>query len=301
MAGHREKLEQLRRKIGAQEVALAESRTALQAHRVRAASAFDLDLDPLLEALAEAGSVTVEFKGDDASSVRVEQHELADATRVEAHRQEALTLAAKIERLGPVNLAAAQEFIEVDSRHEEMLSQKEDLEAAMADLRKAINKIESETRDRFGEAFKQVSDRFTDLYPQLVGGGSARLSLTDPDDLLGSGIDIMVQPPGKSAKNLTLLSGGEKAMAAIALVFGIFQVKPSPFCLLDEVDAPLDDANSRRFNVMLREMSAETQFIVITHNRTTMEVADILYGVTMQSPGVSSVVSVKLDEIPHAS
>ena len=134
-----------------------------------------------------------------------------------------------------------------------------------------------------------------------MGGGRAGLRLTEPDDLLASGIDILVEPPGKSPRNLTLLSGGEKAMAAIALVFAIFQVKPSPFCLLDEVDAPLDEANSRRFNVMLREMAAETQFIVITPNRTTMEVADILYGVTMQIPGVSSVVSVRLDEIPQAS
>jgi len=301
MAGHRQKLEQIRRKIGAQEVALAESRTALQAHRVRAASSFDLDLDPLLETLANEGALTVEFKGEDAGAVTIEEQEICDAVRVEANRQEALTLAGKIERLGPVNLAAEEEFTEVDARHDEMLAQKEDLEEALGNLRKAINKIETETRDRFSEAFKQVSERFSQIYPQLVGGGRAELSLTEPDNLLASGIDIMVQPPGKSAKNLTLLSGGEKAMAAIALVFGIFQVKPSPFCLLDEVDAPLDDENSRRFNVMLRAMSAETQFIVITHNRTTMEVADILYGVTMQTPGVSSVVSVKLDQIPQAS
>jgi chromosome segregation protein len=301
MGGQRQKLEQQRRKIAAEEVALAESRTALQAHRVRAASAFDLDLDPLLDTLAKESKVTVEFKGEAGGSITVEEHEIGDATRVEASRQEALALAAKIERLGPVNLAAAQEFTEVDARHTEMLTQKEDLEAALGNLRKAINTIETETRDRFAAAFAAVSERFSQIYPQLVGGGRAELSLTHPDDLLMTGIDIMVQPPGKSARNLTLLSGGEKAMAAIALVFGIFGVKPSPFCLLDEVDAPLDDANSRRFNVMLREMSAETQFIVITHNRTTMEVADILYGVTMQTPGVSSVVSVKLDQIPQAS
>jgi len=301
LASYRKELESLRRKIGVEEVALAESRTALQAHRVRAASGFDLDLDPLLETLASEGAVTVDFKGDDAGSVTVEEAEISDAVRVEASRQEAAVLAGKIERLGPVNLAAEEEFTEVDARHSEMLGQKEDLEEALGNLRKAIHKIETETRDRFGEAFKAVSERFSQIYPQLVGGGRAELSLTEPDDLLATGIDIMVQPPGKSAKNLTLLSGGEKAMAAIALVFGIFQVKPSPFCLLDEVDAPLDDANSRRFNVMLRAMSAETQFIVITHNRTTMEVADILYGVTMQTPGVSSVVSVKLDQIPQAS
>lgn len=301
LATYRENLELVRRKIGTEEVALAEARTALQAHRVRAASGFDLDLDPLLETLASEGAVHVELKGDGAGSVTVEEAEICDAVRVEASRQEAVVLAGKLERLGPVNLAAEEEFTEVDARHAEMLEQKEDLEEALGNLRKAIHKIETETRDRFSEAFVAVSERFSQIYPKLVGGGRAELSLTEPDDLLATGIDIMVQPPGKSAKNLTLLSGGEKAMAAIALVFGIFQVKPSPFCLLDEVDAPLDDANSRRFNVMLRAMSAETQFIVITHNRTTMEVADILYGVTMQTPGVSSVVSVKLDQIPQAS
>lgn len=121
--------------------------------------------------------------------------------------------------------------------------------------------------------------------------------MTDPKAPLTTGVDVSVEPPGKRLQNLTLLSGGEKAMAAIALVFAIFQVKPSPFCLLDEVDAPLDEANSRRFNDTLREMAAETQFVVITHNRTTMEVADVLYGVTMQKAGVSSLVSVKLDAL----
>ena len=209
ITGQRQKLDVMRRKIATEEVSLAEARTSLQGHRVRAASGFDLDLDPLLETLENEGAVQVDFRGDEAGSVRVEEHEISDSTRVEANRQEALALAGKIERLGPVNLAAAEEFIEVDARHEEMVGQKEDLEEALGDLRKAIHKIQTETRERFGAAFKQVSERFAHLYPQLVGGGRAELGLTNPDDLLASGIDIMVQPPGKSTKNLTLLSGGE--------------------------------------------------------------------------------------------
>jgi len=208
---------------------------------------------------------------------------------------EAGRLAREAEAMGAVNMAAAEEFAEVDARWRELKGQREDLEAALADLKRAIGHIERETRHRFREAFDAVSQRFGALYPRLVGGGRAELALTDPEDLLATGVEIRVEPPGKRLQNLQLLSGGEKAMAAIAFVFAIFEVKPSPFCLLDEVDAPLDEANSRRFNGMLAELATTTQFVVITHNRTTMEVADVLYGVTMQTAGVSSVVSVRVD------
>ena len=207
----------------------------------------------------------------------------------------AARLAREADALGAVNMAAAEEYAEIDGRYRELRAQREDLEEALADLRRAIRRIEQETRQRFAAAFDAVSRRFGALYPRLVGGGRAELTLTDPDDLMATGVEIRVEPPGKRLQNLQLLSGGEKAMAAIAFVFAIFEVKPSPFCLLDEVDAPLDEANSRRFNAMLSELSATTQFVVITHNRTTMEVADVLYGVTMQTPGVSSVVSVRVD------
>ena len=140
-----------------------------------------------------------------------------------------------------------------------------------------------------------MNEEFQVAYPRLVGGGSARLSLTDEEDLLETGVDIFVQPPGKRLQNLTLLSGGEKAMTAIALLLALFKVKPSPFCVLDEVDAPLDEANGARFNDMLVEMSRHSQFIVITHNRKTMECGDELFGVTMATPGVSTVVSVSLE------
>jgi chromosome segregation protein len=293
---HQTELDRLRRKVATREVARAEARAALQACRARAAEDFDLELDPVLDVLAQKGRAEVELKG--RLRVALVADEVTGEAAIVANQAEAGRATAKLDALGPVNLAADEEFAEVDRRHGELKGQQTDLEKALADLRKAIARIEKETKERFELAFHQVTERFSVLYPRLVGGGRAELQLTDPSDLLGTGIDIVVEPPGKRLQNLTLLSGGEKAMAAIALVFAIFQVKPSPFCLLDEVDAPLDDANSRRFNSMLREMSAETQFVVITHNRTTMEVADVLYGVTMQKPGVSSVVSVRMDEGP---
>ncbi len=290
---HRTRLEVLRRDVAGREVALAEARTALGSSRARAAEDFDLELDPVLDALVAAGRATVDLRG--GARVALERGELEERDATARWQAEATEAQAKLDALGPVNLAADAEFAEIDERYTALQTQREDLEQALADLRRAIAKIERETKERFGEAFRAVTERFSALYPRLVGGGRAELQLTDPGDLLATGIDIVVEPPGKRLQNLSLLSGGEKAMAAIALVFAVFQVKPSPFCLLDEVDAPLDDANSRRFNGMLREMSAETQFVVITHNRTTMEVADVLYGVTMQKPGVSSVVSVRMD------
>ena len=289
----RAKLDGLRQQTSTREVALAEARAALRSCRARAAEDFDLDLDPVLDALTASDRATVDLKG--TGRVVLERRGLCDRSAIERCQTEAIEAQAKLDALGPVNLAADVEFEEIDGRYTLLQSQRDDLEKAMTDLRRAIAKIERETRERFSEAFARVTERFSALYPRLVGGGRAELRLTDPEDLLATGIDIVVEPPGKRLQNLSLLSGGEKAMAAIALVFAVFQVKPSPFCLLDEVDAPLDDANSRRFNAMLREMSAETQFVVITHNRTTMQVADVLYGVTMQKPGVSSVVSVRME------
>jgi chromosome segregation protein len=151
-------------------------------------------------------------------------------------------------------------------------------------------------RERFRETFDRVDEAFRKAYPELVGGGEARLELTDEDDLLETGVEVVVRPPGKRAQSLSLLSGGEKAMTAIALLLALFSVKPSPFCVLDEVDAPLDEANGARFNDMLRRMAEVTQFIVITHNRKTMECADTLYGVTMPTPGCSALVSVRVDD-----
>jgi chromosome segregation protein len=200
----------------------------------------------------------------------------------------------KVEMLGEVNLAALQEFVELRARHTYLEEQRSDLEESVASIRKAIAQLNRTCRERFRDAYDRVNANFQVLYPRLVGGGSASLQLTNEDDLLETGVDILAQPPGKRLQNLSLLSGGEKAMTALALIFSLFQVKPSPFCLLDEVDAPLDDSNGARFNQMLREMSETSQFIVITHNKKTMEVMDTLYGVTMPKPGQSRLVTVQI-------
>ena len=201
----------------------------------------------------------------------------------------------RLERLGEVNLVAVQEYTEVKERFDQLEAQRTDLEESVRAIRNSIAKLNRTCRERFRETFERVDALFQEGYPRLVGGGKARLVLTDQDDMLETGVDIEVQPPGKRLQNVSLLSGGEMAMAAIALIFALFRVKPSPFCLLDEVDAPLDEANGARFNGLLREMARVSQFIVITHNKKTMECVDTLYGVTMNNPGVSQLVSVKLD------
>jgi len=219
---------------------------------------------------------------------------LGDYERIAEMVTEAEALRKQLADVGDVNLAALEEYQDVAERHSGLLAQREDLEQSVAKIRAAIAKMNRLCRQRFRDAFDQVNEYFRELYPRLVGGGSARLALTDEDDLLATGVEIYVQPPGKRLQNLTLLSGGEKAMTAIALLLSLFKVKPSPFCLLDEVDAPLDEANGTRFNDILKEMAHITQFIVITHNRKTMECGDTLYGVTMPNPGVSRAVSVRL-------
>ena len=200
----------------------------------------------------------------------------------------------RIERLGPINLAAIDEFKEQSERKEYLDSQLSDLNDALSTLEGAIRKIDRETRSKFKDAFDNVNKVFKELFPKLFGGGHAYLELAG-DDLLTTGITVMARPPGKRNSTIHLLSGGEKALTAVALVFAIFELNPAPFCMLDEVDAPLDDANVARFCNIVKQMSAKVQFVFITHNKVTMEVARQLLGVTMQEPGVSRLVSVDLD------
>jgi chromosome segregation protein len=201
----------------------------------------------------------------------------------------------KLERIGPVNILAVEQTQEFEERHLFMTTQRQDLLESIAELELGIKRIDRTSRERFVEAFHTINQHFGDVFRQLFGGGTAGLSLLDEDDVLESGIDVMAQPPGKRLQSVMLLSGGEKALTAIALLFAIFQYKPSPFCILDEVDAPLDDANIGRFVRMLEGLKEQTQFILITHSRKTMEIADQLYGVTMEEPGVSKLVSVRLN------
>lgn len=197
-------------------------------------------------------------------------------------------------RLGEINWQAIEDYDRQKLRHDFLKAQEEELKKSLTDLQTAIQHIDEKSRERFKEAFHEVNERFSKVFPIIFGGGSAKLEITGDIDSPEAGVDIIAQPPGKKMQSITLMSGGEKAMTAVSLIFSIFLVKPSPFCLLDEVDAPLDDANVGRFNELLREMSEETQFILITHNKKTMELNDTLYGVTMQEPGVSKAVSVQL-------
>ncbi|MCB9667811.1 MAG: chromosome segregation protein SMC [Myxococcales bacterium] len=199
-----------------------------------------------------------------------------------------------LSRMGEVNLLAISEYDEQSLRYEDLGRQQQDLEVALEQLDKAIRKMNRESRKLFKVAFDAVNERFQRIFPAMFGGGTGELTLTDPDDLLETGVEIMAKPPGKRINTLELMSGGEKALTAVSLIFAIFQYKPSPFCLLDEVDAPLDEANIDRFGEAIRSMSRDSQFIIITHSRRSMELADRLYGVTMEVPGVSKVVSVQL-------
>jgi chromosome segregation protein len=197
-------------------------------------------------------------------------------------------------RLGEINWQAIEDYDRQKLRYEFLKTQEEELKKSLTDLQTAITHIDEKSKERFKDAFTEVNERFSKVFPIIFGGGEAKLEVTGDLDSIECGVDIIAKPPGKKMQSITLMSGGEKAMTAVSLIFSIFLVKPSPFCLLDEVDAPLDDANVGRFNELLREMSSESQFILITHNKKTMELNDTLYGVTMQEPGVSKAVSVQL-------
>ena len=264
------------------------------------------------EGFAEAGPIAVEPEeadgsgedgeasgdGDEAAAAPAgaEPEPASTPTGAAAVDIEEMTasLREKIERLGPVNMMAIEEFDDLDERFDFLTAQRKDLVESIEATVEAIARINRITRERFREAFDAINLHFQKTFSTLFGGGRAGLALLDETDLLESGIDIIAQPPGKRLQSIQLLSGGEKALAAMALMFAIFKFRPSPFCLLDEIDAPLDEANIGRFVEMLRGMQSETQFILVTHNRKTMEIADRLYGVTMEEPGVSKLVSVQL-------
>jgi chromosome segregation protein len=209
--------------------------------------------------------------------------------------EEAKTRAA-LDAIGPVNLMAIEQCTELEERFNFLDTQKRDLEASIESLRDTIRRINRESRQRFLLAFEAIQAGFKTAFESLFGGGRAELTLVEgEDDVLEAGIDIAAQPPGKRLQSLALLSGGEKALTAVALLFALFRYRPSPFCVLDEVDAPLDEANVERFTRLLRDQTSETQFILITHNRKSMEAANLLYGVTMEEPGVSKVLPLRFE------
>jgi chromosome segregation protein len=194
-----------------------------------------------------------------------------------------------------VNPIAPEDYKEVKERHQFLSEQSADLEEASERLQQVITELDELMEAAFQKTFDAVAERFTETFTALFNGGTARLELTEPDDLMNTGVDIVARPPGKRAQRLALLSGGERSLTAVALLFAILQVSPAPFCVLDEVDAALDEANVGRFRNLLADLAQRTQFIIITHNRGTIEVADTLYGVSMGTDGVSQVVSLKMD------
>ncbi|HEX8800672.1 MAG TPA: chromosome segregation protein SMC, partial [Terriglobales bacterium] len=204
----------------------------------------------------------------------------------------------RLENMGPVNMMALEEYQETAQRHEFLETQRQDLLQSIENTLSTIKEIDTISRQKFEEAFARINENFAQTFSKLFGGGQAFMRLTDQENAQESGIDVVASPPGKKLQNVLLLSGGEKALTALALLVGIFQFQPSPFCILDEVDAPLDEANIGRFTGLVQELSGQTQFIIITHSKKTMGIAPVMYGVTMQEPGVSKLVSVRFHEEP---
>jgi chromosome segregation protein len=221
--------------------------------------------------------------------------DLPENCNIDDWQQSLETIQGKINRIGPVNLVAIEEFEEESTRKEYLDKQHADLTEALETLESVIRKIDRETRSRFHETFDKLNAGFNEFFPQLFGGGKADLQLTS-DDFLTAGVTVMARPPGKRNSTIHLLSGGEKALTAVALLFSLFKLNPAPFCMLDEVDAPLDDANVDRYCNTLKKLCDVSQIVVITHNKITMEAADMLVGVTMAEPGVSRLVSVDIAE-----
>jgi chromosome segregation protein len=262
---------------------IRDSRAALEVQRAEAQARLTFvrenctaELNQSLEELAREQPLEEEFDLE-AGHARVEE------------------LRSRIEGFGAVNMMALEELSEAEERLLFLTAQRQDIVESIFSTEEALREIKRRSRERFRHAFEQINKNFGELFQELFGGGRGEMSLIEADDVLESGIDVIAQPPGKRLQNILLLSGGEKAMAALALVLGIFHYRPSPFCLLDEVDAPLDEANVGRFTDKVAQMSVNTQFIVITHNKRTMEMARALYGVTMEEVGVSKLVSVKFE------
>jgi chromosome segregation protein len=249
---------------------------------------------PAPEALAATPALADEGEDAESSEALVLAARDVLALAPEQRRERLEAVRRQLESLGEVNLGAIEEHEELGERFRFLSEQKADLEASVASLRDAIARINRTSRKRFRETFDAVNERFQQNFPRLFRGGKANLVLAETEDVLEAGVDIAAQPPGKRLQNVNLLSGGEKTLTAIALLISLFQVRPSPFFLLDEVDAALDDANVGRFNEIVREMAKESQFLVITHNKRTIEIADVLYGVTMEEKGVSKLVAVEL-------
>jgi chromosome segregation protein len=288
----RRSLNDLQQQRGAVEVELAQKNMAAQNLRDRIREKYQRVLDDIR---SECITITVADEGP-AQVHTLSPEEMAQsgaATDWDAVASQVSTLQTRIDEMGPVNLVAIAEYEETEQRHQFLTKQNDDLVQAKAQLAEVINRINTQTRQMFIETFEKIRDNFRLLFVEIFGGGKADLVLSDEGDVLECGIDIVARPPGKQLQSISLLSGGEQTMTAVALLFSIYQVKPSPFCVLDELDAPLDESNINRFVRVLQRFQVHSQFVIITHNKRTIGMADVLYGVTMQEHGVSKIVSVK--------
>ncbi|MGH9863675.1 MAG: chromosome segregation protein SMC, partial [Candidatus Acidiferrales bacterium] len=278
LRGRRGQLESLREERHRLEVEQARLETEWQHAELAAQSEFGLTAEQLCAQVAER------LAGEELAQVEARYAEIRE----------------RLENIGAVNMMALEELEESEQRHEFLAKQRADLLASIEDTTRAITEIDTVSKEKFDHAFAIINQNFAETFKTLFGGGSATLRMTDAENPIDSGVELICQPPGKRLQNVLLLSGGEKALAALALLIAIFRFQPSPFCILDEVDAPLDDTNVGRFTRLVRDMAPQTQFILITHNKRTMEIAALLYGVTMQS-AVSQIVSVRFDEQPAAA
>jgi chromosome segregation protein len=267
-----------------------------------------------LHAVEETLNMTYEISTDDLKTpLSAENHPLVKGDgeqpsvdeRPDQWREQLQGIRKKLERIGPINLAAIEEHAQLEERYQFLLAQEEDLAGSIQSLQEIIQRLNQTTNKLFAETFKELQVKFNEVFSALFAGGRAELMLVEDNPEgqesdtpnLEPGVEIVAQPPGKRLKNLSMLSGGEKTMTVMALLFASFLIRPSPFCVLDEVDAPLDETNVVRFGQFLRQMADRSQFIVITHNKRTMETANSLFGVTMEDPGVSKLIAVRLHEL----
>ncbi len=285
---------------GALEVELAQKNMSVQNLRERIQQKYHVNLDDV-----RSECITITFADEGPAKVQTltpeEMAASGAATDWNAVGEQVTALQTRIDEMGPVNLVAIEEYEETEQRHTFLTTQHDDLVAAKAQLLEVINRINLQTRQMFTEAFEKIRDNFRAMFTEVFGGGKADLILVGDGDALESGIDIVARPPGKQLQTISLLSGGEQTMTAVALLFSIYQVKPSPFCVLDELDAPLDESNINRFIKVLQRFISHSQFIVITHNKRTIGMADVLYGVTMEEHGISKLVSVKFHKADDAA
>jgi chromosome segregation protein len=289
---HRRHLSDVQARRGNLDVELAQKAMTVQNLRERIEQKYHLKLE---DVLSECITITIADEGAPKVETLTPEQMAANGVGTDWNSvaEQVTQMQTRIDEMGPVNLVAIEEYEETEQRYQFLSKQHDDLVTAKAQLLEVLNRINSQTKDMFTLAFTQIRDNFRAMFVEVFGGGKADLILTDENDVLESGIDIVARPPGKQLQSISLLSGGEQTMTAVSLLFSIYQVKPSPFCVLDELDAPLDESNINRFVRVLQRFIMHSQFIIITHNKRTIGMADVLYGVTMQEHGVSKIVSVK--------